>query len=86
MPKEWPRWVGGIEGSRSLIVTPAVLEEPSVTVAWLPEVDTGIPRLVVGEFSTFRSPSVNRQTSGRPRDEGRATVHPGWAEGTSIGP
>lgn len=57
--KKWRSWLRRIEGSRSFIITPADRGEPSVTVAWLPEVETGIPRLVIAEFSRFGSISDN---------------------------
>jgi hypothetical protein len=56
-PRGWRRWLSRLNATRSFIVTPKVLGDPSVLVTWLPEAETGAERLVVGELHTFRTGS-----------------------------
>lgn len=52
-PRRWRRWMQKLKWSRTLILSPTSLADPSVTVAWLPEAETGIERLMVGEMTSF---------------------------------
>lgn len=62
-----------LKWSRTLILSPRDLTDPSVTVAWIPEAETGIERLVVGELKRFKlgvaEHEVRRQDQG-PKDQG----------------
>jgi hypothetical protein len=53
-PKGWSRWLARLNATRTFILTPKTLSDPSVAVFWAPEADTGAQRLVVGEFTTLR--------------------------------
>jgi hypothetical protein len=53
-PKGWRRWLARLNATRTFLLTPKSLDDPSVAVFWAPEADTGIKRLVVGEIKTFR--------------------------------
>lgn len=40
--------------TQTFLVTPKTLDDPSVLVDWMPEAETGIERLVVGELHILR--------------------------------
>lgn len=54
-PKGWRRLLARLNASRTFIVTPNTLDNPSVAVFWAPEADTGGERLVVGELRTIKA-------------------------------
>ena len=53
-PKGWRRWLARLNATRTFLLTPKSLGDPSVAVFWAPEADTGIKRLVVGDIKTFK--------------------------------
>jgi len=53
-PRGWRRWLARLNATRTFLVTPQTLDDPSVLVARMPEAETGIERLVVGELHTLR--------------------------------
>lgn len=53
-PRRWRKWMQYLKWSHTLILSPRELTDPSVTVTWIPEAETGTKRLVVGELRRFK--------------------------------
>lgn len=53
-PKGWPRWLARLNATRTFVVRPKSLGDPSVAVFWAPEAETGLKRLLVVELKTFK--------------------------------
>ena len=72
-PRRWRKWMQYLKWSCTLIMSPRDLTDPSVTVAWIPEAETGIERLVVSELKSFKygvaEDEVRRQDQG-PKEQG----------------
>ncbi len=54
-PKGWRRWLARLNATRTFIVTPNTLDDPTVAVFWAPVAGTGVERLVVGELNTIKT-------------------------------
>ncbi|MFZ0627521.1 MAG: hypothetical protein WAN34_13590 [Acidimicrobiia bacterium] len=54
-PKGWRTWLGRLNATRALIVTPEVLADPRVVMTWVRETETGARRLVLGEMTTMHT-------------------------------
>lgn len=54
-PRGWRRWLARLSATRTFIVTPRTLADPSVAVLWAPEPDADVKRLVVGEIRRLKA-------------------------------
>lgn len=54
-PKGWRKWLSRLNATRTFMVTPKTLDDPSVAVFWATEADTGVERLVVGELKAINA-------------------------------